>query len=233
MTRKTQISLLAVLALIAIAPSANAQIASKEYVDDELAGKMNTMTVDATPTDDSTNLVTSGGVYDAIAAATYDDTVLAGRVTAAEGDIDTIEGRMNDFAGAGHTMEHALYALAIDDSNQMSDSILVTSDNGQIITVQKLNLKALNFPTPPAACAAQGCMLMFYNNQYVWELVARENNETISTTGSVTNGARVYSGNQYALTKLGGSVVCDHDGYEVAPDSTTCAEPQPATQQEI
>lgn len=39
-----------------------ADIASKAYVDVELEGKMDTTTVDASPTENSSNLVSSGGV---------------------------------------------------------------------------------------------------------------------------------------------------------------------------
>ncbi|MBP5707898.1 MAG: hypothetical protein J6W79_02795 [Alphaproteobacteria bacterium] len=54
--------LLTGLTLLAFMPNARAEIASKAYVDAELEGKMDTMTVDSTPTYNSSNLVSSGGV---------------------------------------------------------------------------------------------------------------------------------------------------------------------------
>lgn len=41
-------------------------LVTKEYVDDGLSGKQATLTFDSTPTQNSTNPVTSGGLYDEI-----------------------------------------------------------------------------------------------------------------------------------------------------------------------
>lgn len=69
MTIKITPAVTMALTIIAIAPSARAEIASRAYVDQGLSGKMNTMTVDSTPTSESANLVSSGGVAAAIASA--------------------------------------------------------------------------------------------------------------------------------------------------------------------
>lgn len=49
-------------------PTADTDAATKKYVDDGLATKQDTLTIDATPTDGSDNPVASNGVYDGLAA---------------------------------------------------------------------------------------------------------------------------------------------------------------------
>ena len=54
---------------VGAAPTADMDAATKKYVDDGLSGKQATLTFDAAPTQNSTNPVTSGGVYTAIQSA--------------------------------------------------------------------------------------------------------------------------------------------------------------------
>ena len=188
--KKITSAIMVVLALVAVIPSANANIASKEYVDDMdsewifggapmkpsaqqqfisnggvigyvdsgLSGKMDAMTVDATPTENSTNLVTSGGVYDAVESA------------------------KNTAVG----MKQTSNSFLVTDSNGN-----VSTANGGFITNDKISSSAaiemgkIALPTPPQNCDTYGCILMRYNGKYVWELVSRDTNETISDAGGV------------------------------------------------
>ena len=320
MTRKITSAIITALALIAVAPNARAEIASKDYVDEqksalitgdtsawdvpdgvteaeviqtaeeqglagilvfadsqlqdhgehiedletEIEGKMDTMTVDSTPTANSTNLVTSGGVAAAIASAvsnvdlsTKQDKLGggndAGKVVTATGTAGTVSytgidttptanstnlvssggvatalsdkapvSRMDNFVGQNRTMEEAVYNVAnnaVRKTGQMSNRILVTGNNGSVATAEKLQLAALNFPTPPADCTTKGCMLMFYNGQYVWEPVTRDSGETISTTGSIS-ATQTTPGVTMSVVAGSGEYVCDGPGSAVS--GTTC-----------
>ena len=125
---------------------------------DHLDGKMDAMTVDATPTENSTNLVTSGGVYDAVESA------------------------KNTAVG----MKQTSNSFLVTDSNGN-----VSTANGGFITNDKISSSAaiemgkIALPTPPQNCDTYGCILMRYNGKYVWELVSRDTNETISDAGGV------------------------------------------------
>lgn len=52
--------------LVSPTPSGDTEVTNKQYVDTGLATKQNTLTFDTTPTENSTNPVTSDGVYDAL-----------------------------------------------------------------------------------------------------------------------------------------------------------------------
>lgn len=53
-------------------------LVTKEYVDTGLSGKQNTLTFDTTPTENSTNPVTSGGVKSALDAQVVANPTLVG-----------------------------------------------------------------------------------------------------------------------------------------------------------
>lgn len=83
-------------------------------------------------------------------------------------------------------------------NNRFDNAIVVTDGDGYVtmatggvLTDTNINHNAniqlgkLAFPTPGPECSNNGCMLMFYNGKYVWELVARDSGETVSETGAV------------------------------------------------
>lgn len=142
------------------------------------AGSVDYTAIDATPTADSNNLVTSGGVASAIASAVssaiYDDTALAGRVS---------------------QVEDGMYS-AVSAASQPQSGILI-SDNGSVkITnggyVEDQNIKTtaniqmgkIAFPTPQAACETAGCMLMYVDGQYTWEEITRDSGESVSVVAA-------------------------------------------------
>ena len=57
--------------------------------------------------------------------------------------------------------------------------------NEHINRYANIQLGKLEMPTPGNDCTTKGCVLMFYNNKYVWEVIGRDTNESISTTGYV------------------------------------------------
>ena len=69
MRKNTLTAIMGALALIGTMPAARAEIASREYVDNQVATKMDAVTIDEEVTAESTNLVTSGAVYDGLSKA--------------------------------------------------------------------------------------------------------------------------------------------------------------------
>ncbi len=143
------------------------------------AGTVTYTAIDSTPTENSTNLVTSGGVADAIEAAipTIDSTPTA---------------NSTNLITSGAVADIGSNAIAIE--QQQPDSFFFINSDGDVRTVSGIapqylqggiGLNLLRLPSPPSSCSTNGCMLMFYNNQYVWEPVGRDTNETISTSGAV------------------------------------------------
>ena len=119
-----------------------------------------------------------------IASKAYvDDTennLIYGTTTPTQQQVSDIT-RYNGVAGkVNHVAENSLSV-----NGQLGNMILVTNDDGEIRGINAIKLGFLKFPTPPSECSTRGCMLMFYDDQYVWEPVTRDNNETISTTGAV------------------------------------------------
>ena len=70
---------------------------------------------------------------------------------------------------------------------QWPDGVLTTSDNGDVMIAKQLNLSKLLLPTPVADCETNGCLLMYRDGRYVWEVIGRDTNETISMTGAVAD----------------------------------------------
>ncbi len=194
MTRNIAASVMIGLVLVVVAPNARAEIASRAYVDEGLSGKMNTMTIDSEPTVESANLVSSGGVAAAIAAAvtsaTYDDTELKNRLDDVGGEFSShrsMEDLLNTLARQTTPISgYGTSAIMTTDQYgtiQSKTGSFLTNDN--IAGNAKIDIGKLNMPTPPSTCNTQVCMLIFYNNQYVWEPITRDNNETVATTGAV------------------------------------------------
>lgn len=192
---KTTTVILTAMALTIIMFVARAEIASKAYVDYELSGKMDTVAVDSTPISDSANLVYSGGVAAAIAAAIYDDTKLINRLNKVGADV-------GKDVSSGNSMEYILDEMArnkAENHGYGSNAIMTTDSNGYIQSTTgsfltdehiannaRISLEKLFLPKPSAACQTQGCILMFYNSQYVWEPIMRGDNETVAVTGGVS-----------------------------------------------
>ena len=165
----TTITITMALALITIMPNARAEIASKAYVDDQdtyfLFG--------GEPLDPKYegHLIESGGIYGVIS----DTRQVVGEISTA--------------------MTHAVGKEQLSKSN----ALMVTDSGGNISTATggyitdgninpsaAIQLGKLAMPTPPQICETKGCMLMYYNGKYVWEVVERDTSETISTAGYVT-----------------------------------------------
>ena len=174
MTKKITTVILTGLTLITIAPNARAEIASKQYVDDQTAIMVWGEFADAhledgdSPTE---RLYDYGGI---------------------DGMLDTLE-TTEDVAD--RALEAAEQSVSV--TGQTYDGFLI-SDGGDVkiatggyITNAKVASNAaiemgkIALPTPPAVCETSGCMLMYYDGKYVWESVTRNTNESISTTGYV------------------------------------------------
>ena len=171
MTRKITTSILTALALIAVVPNARAEIASKAYVDER-----DNVLLFGTATPDSETLAEyeeNGGIVGAIDGKVNSD------------DVESIIG--NYFDDVVHVEQEAENAIIVTDANgNMSTATGGYITNAKISSSADIELGKLHFPTPPSTCSTTGCMLMFYNNQYVWEPVTRDTNETIATTGAVS-----------------------------------------------
>lgn len=161
-------------------------------IDESLDGKMDTTTIDATPTANSTNLVSSGGVYDALDGK-MDAMTVDSLPTENSTNLVSSGGVFGVFAPVADKLDKAV-GTKQDDRN----AILVTDNSGVVktatggyITNDKISSSAaiemgkIALPTPPQNCDTYGCVLMRYNGKYVWELVSRDTNETISDAGGV------------------------------------------------
>ena len=171
MTMKTITAILSALALIVLAPAANAEIASKAYVDDQ-----DKLLLFGTTTPNpkyEEEFWDSGAVY---------------------GVMGGISERVG---GVENALTHAVYVEQ--GGNNKRNALMVTNGSGIVslatggyLTDGNINPSAniqlgkMLLPTPGAACETRGCMLMYYNGQYVWEAISRETNETVSTTGAVS-----------------------------------------------
>ncbi len=157
-----------VIALIAIAPNARAEIASKAYVDVRdkyiISG---TTDISGRDFDDALNTLENNGGLVGIAAS-------ANQFEYEKEYIPTIQ----------QGTENALVVTDDEGNVQLATGGYITND--KVSSSANIELGKLQFPTPPASCSTKGCMLMFYNNQYVWESVTRDTNETIATTGAVS-----------------------------------------------
>ena len=161
MRKNTLTAILGLITTIGIAQNVRAEIASRAYVDNQ----DNTVIFGtASPSASDTAKTANGGVIGYVDSKTAD-------VSELRTDVDNISSN----------------ALAA--SGQLMRAIAVTDDVGNIGFANQLNLSSIHLPTPGNTCGTSGCMLMYYgNDMYVWEQVARENNETISTDGAVYEG---------------------------------------------
>jgi len=121
---------------------------------------------------------------------------------AASSDVTAITNRLNDVMD--NTMEDVIQyvgtkALRFDQGSAAANAIAVTDNNGDVrfatggvITDDKISSSAnielgkLHFPTPGSDCETKGCTLMYYDGKYVWEVIRRGTNESVSTTGYVS-----------------------------------------------
>ena len=192
MTRKITTSILTAVALITLVPGARANIASKAYVDDR------------------------------------DKILIYGTATPSESQLE----HFDDYGGSVQRLfDHAVSEAntsyneainigesAVSEGSQEQDGF-VTAKSGRIkiasggivndasvSSTAGIQLGKLAFPTPPATCSTRGCMLMFYNNQYIWEPVTREINETVATTGAIS------------ATPSTGTTVTEVNARKVIPD---------------
>ena len=183
--RMTTTSILMALTLVAGMSAANAQIASKQYVDDR-----------------ETAVLTGSGTEQEKTAIYQDAEITSSELEGASTMVDTI-GVTGAVAGMGSAI-NKLYS-AVDDkvntTQSVYNAIMVTDNSGNVgmqtgnfinddfIQSAGVSLDKLILPSVPAACSATGgsCVLMYVGGTgYVWEVVSRDSNETISTTGSVT-----------------------------------------------
>ena len=171
MTIKITPVIMMALVLIAIAPNARAEIASKAYVDDQ----NNTIIFGTTEPDeaDVERLADHGGVFEYIRST-------AETATEAYEKADSVPNRA---VGLNQTGKSGLFIAKNAGVRGASGGVI---DDSLVSSSAAIQLGKLGFPTPGAECATRGCMLMFYNGQYVWEVVTRDTNETIATTGAVS-----------------------------------------------
>ena len=203
MTMKITPAIMMALSLFAIASNARAEIASKQYVD-EKGNLLIFGEADPKPSEIS-NLEEQGGV--------------SGLLSTMNNDV--IELNRNSISTNQNTTNGI---VVTDDDGEIKIATGGYVTNSVISSNANIDLNKLHLPTPPSACNTRGCMLMFYNNQYVWEPVTRDNNETISTTGSVRTN-NMDTNNSATLNSIThiGEEVDPHgcpDGYEW--DGTEC-----------
>ena len=192
------------LALIAIAPNARAEIASKAYVDEQdnniIFGREDIVGFGYENMDE---LVESGGVMGRVQSTEQSveelnssveelnssveelNSSISSRVEDISSEIESVRSSTDSFVGDIENINSDL-EQRVKTKQNLNNAFLVTTGNGDVKLTQKVNLSHLAFPTPPASCSTKGCMLMFYNNNYVWEPVTRDTNETIATTGAVS-----------------------------------------------
>ena len=174
MTTKTTTAILIGLTLIAIAPTTRAEIASKAYVDE----RNNTLIFGTTEPDS-----------ELVQALDMDGGVV--------GEIDLIVSKVK---------------RKVDTQQGLADATLVTGGagtvslatggyihNNDINNYANIELGKLAMPLPGNDCETNGCMLMYYNGKYVWELITRDTNEGIETSGSVNATA---TGNPAIITPV-------------------------------
>ena len=169
---------------------ANAQIASKAYVDEQdntiIYGNANPDADDVSAIEDAGGVK---GYIDSFASDLFDPNNgiiprIGEGITDLQGDVSDIQTALGD-------------AVSV---NQSSDGFLV-SDNGSVgiitgnfiddnmIINEGISLGKLVLPDIPAACSATGgsCSLMYVGGTgFVWEVVARNTGESAPTAGAVT-----------------------------------------------
>ena len=166
----TTITITMALALITIMPNARAEIASKAYVDDQdtyfLFG--------GEPLDPKYegDLIEIGGIYGAISNTSQ--------------EVRQISTAMTHAVGKEQLSSKSNALMVTDSGGNISTATGGYITDGNINPSAAIQLGKLAMPTPPQICETKGCMLMYYNGKYVWEVVERDTSETISTAGYVT-----------------------------------------------
>ncbi len=176
MTIKITPAIMIGLALIAIAPNARAEIASKAYVDDRdkilLFGTTDPQILDE---EGYSSMAENGDVVGAIQSWVYDQGYYDG---------DSLSWELDDAINKNQGVNDAI--LVTDNTGNVKLATGGYINNAKVASNAAIEMGKIAFPTPPAICETSGCMLMYYGGRYVWETVTRDNNETISTTGSVS-----------------------------------------------
>ena len=222
--RKITVTIMAILGMTVFVSDVRAEIASKAYVDETkeqimmgdndwvAAAEAQGYDVDGTrQTVEAVGVVGTlmevGAVFQEVQNSVSDlqDTVgdensgLVADVSDLQDDVsDLQDGVVNGLSGA----------VNLDQGDNRANGALLTNSNGSVVVENgayvtnakitsdaNIELGKLHFPTPPATCSTRGCMLMFYNGQYIWEPVTRDTQETVATTGAVTATAVATSSN--------------------------------------
>lgn len=172
MTTKTTTAILIGLTLIAIAPTTRAEIASKAYVDE----RNNTLIFGTTEPDSGMvqSVEQNGGI---VGGVTYLEQKAQEMEVALENKVDTQQG-----------LASATLVTGADGKVSLATGGYIR--NNDISHFANIELGKLAMPLPGNDCETNGCMLMYYNGKYVWELITRDTNEGIETSGSVNATAR-------------------------------------------
>lgn len=184
---KRFISLLTIFTMLPFV--AHAEIASKAYVDD--SDKIMIYGTNNPNADDVSDITNAGGVkgyVDSLGDDLFNEN--DGAITELQNTIGDIQNDVSDLqtgVGDAITVNQSLQGgfLATDQSGVVNVVTGSFISNDYIAPDAEIALGKLKLPTPPQACSTRGCMLMFYNNQYIWEPVTRDNNETIANAGGV------------------------------------------------
>ena len=167
------------------------------------AGEVEYIGIDDEPEEDSENLISSGGVYTAIndLGSALEEALDEKDEFPTQNSTNLVEsgGVFNAVViNAGDIANVASASVAKE--QYVNDAFVKTDGSGNVTLVTggvvsdadvnsaaAIQLGKLAFPTPSSECNTRGCMLMFYDGKYVWEVVARNTNETPSTAaGYVT-----------------------------------------------
>ena len=190
---------------------ARADIASKAYVDDRdkiiIYGTAN-------PTQDQESEWEDWSGGDGVLGAMrdIDDVAYTNLMNAIYGADSPTEQQLNDWGSLSddNGVLGAIQGLddekadigdlenAVGVAQSVHSGLLVTDSSGNVQVASEgfiqnqhisdsadIELGKLQFPEPAQACETKGCMLMYYDGKYVWEVVTRDTNESISTTGYV------------------------------------------------
>ena len=162
---KRFISLLTIFTMLPFV--AHAEIASKAYVDEQ-----------------DNKLIFGTTTPDAEAVQSVEEN---GGVAGQLHEIETaIFGDGNDDPGlVGHISDSFKDAVS---ATQSTDGIMMSS-NGDVkiasgpvvddsLIAAGITMAKIELPTPPSACETAGCMLMYLNGNYTWEVVTRNTGET-------------------------------------------------------
>lgn len=175
---KKFITLFAIITMLPFV--ARAEIASKAYVDER-----------------DNKLIFGTTTPDAEAVQSVEEN---GGVTGQLHEIETvIFGDGDDEPGLlGHISDSLKDAVS---ATQSTDGIMMSS-NGDVkvasgpvvddsLISAGITMAKVELPTPPSACETQGCMLMYLDGNYTWEVITRDNSETPTVNSNYAVSASV------------------------------------------